>query len=144
MTQSRRSVLFLCTGNSCRSHMAQGWLRRLAGDRVLALSAGAQPSGYVHPLAIQAMAEQGIDISGHRSKSIDEFLDDPPEVVVSVCESAARACPVFPGRVQRLSWPFDDPAAAEGSEAQKLQAFRRVRDEIRSRIERDMDALIGC
>ena len=140
----KKRILFLCTGNSCRSHMAEGWLRELGGDRVAALSAGADPSGYVHPFAIRVMQEAGVDISGHRSKSIEEFLADPPELVVSVCEHAARSCPAFPGRVERLTWPFVDPAHAEGSEDDKLALFRRVRDEIRERIEVELDALLAA
>lgn len=134
-------VLFLCTGNSCRSHMAEGWLRHLASDRLESLSAGADPAGYVHPLAVQVMQEVGVDISKHTSKSIQDFLDDPPDVVVSVCSHAAENCPVFPGRVRRLTWPFDDPAHAEGSETEKLDFFRRVRDEIHDRIAAHLDEL---
>ncbi len=139
--QSTRSILFLCTGNSCRSHMAEGWLRHLAGERATALSAGSRPAGYVHPLAVRAMEEAGVDIAGHRSKSIEEFLGDPPDVVISVCDSAAEECPVFPGRVERRHWPFDDPAHATGTEEERLAVFRRVRDEIRERIAVELGAL---
>ena len=139
----KKRILFLCTGNSCRSHMAEGWLRELGGDRVGSLSAGADPSGYVHPFAIRVMQEAGVDISSHRSKSIEEFLADPPELIVSVCEQAERSCPAFPGRVERRTWPFDDPARAEGSEDEKLAFFRRVRDEIREWIEAELGALLG-
>ncbi len=143
MSTKKRRILFLCTGNSCRSHMAEGWLRELGGDRVGALSAGSDPSGYVHPFAIRVMEEASVDISGHRSKSIEEFLSDPPELVVSVCEHAERSCPAFPGHVERLTWPFDDPAHAEGSEDEKVAFFRRVRDEIRERIEAELGALLA-
>jgi len=138
MADSRKRVLFLCTGNSCRSHMAEGLLRAWAAGGHESLSAGANPSGYVHPLAIQVMQEIGIDISQQSSKSIREFLPPegvPPNLIVSVCDSAAEACPLFPGNVERLHWPFDDPAHAEGTEEEKLAFFRRVRDEIRSAIE---------
>lgn len=137
MTDSRERVLFLCTGNSCRSHMAEGLLRASAADRFESLSAGAKPSGTVHPLAIQVMQEIGIDISEQTSKSIREFLPpegEPPDLIVSVCDSAAEACPTFPGNVERLHWPFDDPADAEGTDEEKLAFFRRVRDEIRTAI----------
>ncbi len=124
-------VLILCTGNSCRSHLAEGILRAAAGSVVRVASAGSKPSGYVHPLAIQVMREIGIDISGHRSKHLEEFLHEPVETVITVCGNADQACPVFPGQVNRYHWGFDDPAHATGSEAEKLEVFRRVRDEIR-------------
>lgn len=136
MNQPER-ILFLCTGNSCRSHMAEGLLRAMAGERCESLSAGARPAGYVHPLAIQVMQELGIDISGQRSKSINEFLPPagtPPQLIISVCSNADRDCPVFPAEVARQHWPFDDPAHAVGSEVERLREFRRVRDEIRLRL----------
>ncbi len=125
------TVLILCTGNSCRSHMAEGILRHAAGDFLDVQSAGSKPAGYVHPLAIKALAEIGIDISAHRSKHMDEFLVRDVETVVTVCGNADQACPMFPGQVNRYHWGFDDPAHAEGDESQQLQVFRRVRDEIR-------------
>ncbi len=124
------TVLILCTGNSCRSHMAEGILRHAAGDFLDVQSAGSKPAGYVHPLAIKALAEIGIDISAHRSKHMDEFLVRDVETVVTVCGNADQACPMFPGQVNRYHWGFDDPAHAEGDESQQLQVFRRVRDEI--------------
>lgn len=124
-------VLILCTGNSCRSHLAEGILRAAAGDFLEVASAGSNPAGYVHPLAIQVMREIGIDISGHRSKHLNEFLGRPVETVITVCGNADQACPTFPGQVNRHHWPFDDPAKATGSDAEKLAVFRRVRDEIR-------------
>jgi arsenate reductase len=132
---NKNRVLFLCTGNSCRSHMAEGWLRHLAGDRYESLSAGAKPAGYVHPLAIKAMSEVGVDISQHRSKSIDEFAGQTLDVLVTVCDNAREACPTFAGAKQKLHWSFDDPAHASGSDEEKMKVFRRVRVEIRSRIE---------
>ena len=128
-----KRVLFLCTGNSARSQMAEGLLRHDAAGRFDAVSAGTKPGG-VRVEAIAAMAEIGIDISAHRSKSIDEFLDRPPDLLITVCDSARETCPVFPGAVERLHWPFEDPAAVEGSDEERLAAFRRVRDQIRDRI----------
>lgn len=128
-------VLVLCTGNSCRSHLAEGLLRRAAGDILDVRSAGSKPAGYVHPLAVKAMAEIGIDISGHRSKSWNEFMTADVETVITVCGNADQACPIFPGQVNRHHWPFDDPAHATGTDDEKLAVFRRVRDEIRRRFE---------
>ena len=129
MTQ--HAVLILCTGNSCRSHMAEGILRAAAGDLLEVLSAGSKPAGYVHPKAIAALAEIGIDISAHTSKSMNAFLDRDIETVITVCGNADQACPMFPGQVHRIHWPFDDPAHATGTEEEQLAVFRRVRDEIR-------------
>jgi len=124
-------VLILCTGNSCRSHMAEGILRAAAGDILEVHSAGSNPAGYVHPKAIAALSEIGIDISAHTSKHMNEFLDRDIETVITVCGNADQACPVFPGQVNRHYWPFDDPAHAEGSDDKVMTQFRRVRDEIR-------------
>lgn len=124
-------VLVLCTGNCCRSHLAEGVLRAAAGGRFEVASAGSNPAGYVHPLAIRVMAEIGIDISGHRSKHLNEFLTRKVETVITVCGKADQACPVFPGQLHRRHFPFDDPAHAGGTEEEKLAVFRRVRDEIR-------------
>lgn len=125
------AVLILCTGNSCRSHLAEGILRALAGDLFEVHSAGSKPAGYVHPLAIRAMGEIGIDISQHRSKHMNDFLHTPIETVITVCGNADQACPVFPGQVNRHHWPFDDPAHAPGTDDEKMAVFRRVRNEIR-------------
>jgi len=125
------TVLILCTGNSCRSHLAEGILRAAANDLVDVQSAGSNPTGYVHPLAMRVMKEIGIDISGHRSKHLSEFLQQPIETVITVCGNADQACPMFPGQVNRYHWGFDDPAKAEGTEEEKLAVFRRVRDEIK-------------
>ena len=124
-------VLILCTGNSCRSHLAEGILRQAASERLDVRSAGSKPAGYVHPLAIKAMAEIGIDISGHHSKHMDEFLQQDVETVITVCGNADQACPMFPGQINRHHWGFDDPAHAQGSEDEKLAMFRRVRDQIK-------------
>jgi arsenate reductase len=125
------TVLILCTGNSCRSHLAEGILRAAAGDFLDVQSAGSNPAGYVHPLAVKAMAEIGLDISTHRSKHMNEFLGGGVETVITVCGNADQACPVFPGQVNRYHWPFDDPAHATGTDEEKLAVFRRVRDEIK-------------
>lgn len=124
-------VLVLCTGNSCRSHLAEGILRAAAGDALLVASAGSKPAGYVHPLAVRVMHEIGIDLSAHRSKHLDEFLGSAVETVITVCGNADQACPLFPGQVNRHHWGFDDPAHAAGTEEEQLAVFRRVRDEIR-------------
>lgn len=125
------TILILCTGNSCRSHLAEGILRAALDDRYLVASAGSKPAGYVHPLAIRVMEEIGIDISNHRSKHLDEFLNQDLDTVITVCGNADQACPIFPGRVNRHHWGFDDPALAVGSDEVQLVVFRRVRDEIR-------------
>jgi arsenate reductase (thioredoxin) len=124
-------ILVLCTGNSCRSHLAEGFLRQAAGDAFRIASAGSKPSGYVHPLAVRAMAEVGIDISNHTSKHMNDFLDRQVETVITVCGNADQACPIFPGQVNRHHWPFLDPAHATGTEEEQMQVFRTVRDEIR-------------
>ena len=124
-------VLILCTGNSCRSHLAEGILRAAAGDFLEVASAGSKPAGYVHPLAIRALHEIGIDISAHTSKHLDEFTARPVETVITVCGNADQVCPVFPGQLNRHHWPFDDPAHAAGTDEEKFAVFRRVRDEIR-------------
>ena len=131
MSNTKPTVLILCTGNSCRSHLAEGILRETAGDFLNVVSAGSKPAGCIHPMAIAVMHEIGIDISAHRSKSWDEFKNEPIETVITVCGNADAACPIFPGQVNRHHWPFYDPAHAAGTEEEKLAAFRRVRDEIR-------------
>ena len=128
-------VLIVCTGNSCRSQMAEGLFSILAGDTVRAFSAGVQPQGYVHPLAIRVMNELGVDLSDARSKSTDEFMDEPLDVVITVCNDAAESCPTFPGAPTVLHWPTDDPFGASGDDAARLAEYRRVRDELRQRIE---------
>lgn len=129
----KKRVLILCTGNSARSQMAEGLLRHDAGDRFEVESAGVEPS-FVRPQAIEAMREIGIDISNHRSKSLDEFLKKPFDYVITVCDNAKEHCPVFPGNAKQIHWSFDDPASAAGNEAEQLAVFRRVRDEIRARL----------
>jgi len=130
-TNSKPTVLILCTGNSCRSHIAEGFLRAAAGEIVNVESAGSNPTGYVHPLASKVMAEVGIDISGHRSKHLKEFLEQPVHTVITVCGNLDQACPIFPGQVNRHHWPFRDPAKTTGNEEEILNCFREVRDEMR-------------
>ena len=130
---NRKRVLILCTGNSARSQMAEGLLRNLAGDRFDVASAGVSPTE-VRPEAISAMNEMGIDISRHRSKSVDEFAGQEFDYVITVCDNANEQCPVFPGNTERIHWSFDDPAAAQGDEQSRLAVFRCVRDEILHRL----------
>jgi arsenate reductase len=133
----RRKVLFLCTGNACRSQMSEGWARHLKGDLIEAYSAGVAPHG-LDPRAVKVMAEAGVDISGHRSKHLDELKDVGLEHVVTVCDNAAESCPIFPGRVHKLHHSFQDPprlAKEAQSEEEALAHYRRVRDEIRAFIE---------
>jgi arsenate reductase len=133
----RLKVLFLCTGNSCRSQMAEGWARHLKGDRIEAYSAGLETHG-LNPLAVRVMAEAGVDISGHRSKNVREVLNVPFDYVVTVCGHAHETCPLFPGRAKVVHVGFDDPPAlarAAKDEEEALGCYRRVRDEIRRFVE---------
>lgn len=125
------TILILCTGNSCRSHLAEGILRSAAGDFVEVRSAGSKPTGTVHPRAIEVMLEIGIDISGHRSKPMKEYFDQQIDTVITVCGNIDQACPMFPGQVHRHHWGFDDPAHATGTDDEIIAEFRRVRDEIK-------------
>lgn len=134
-----QTVLFVCTHNSARSQMAEGILRHIAGDRFEAFSAGTEP-GSLHPLAVHAMAEIGVDISNQHSKTIDRFLNDSFDFVITVCDQAREACPAFPRAARQLHWSIPDPVAAQGGEGEKLHAFRTARDAIMHRIE---DLLIG-
>ena len=129
----KKRVLFLCTGNSARSQMAEGLLRNYAGNDFDIASAGVAPS-HVRPEAIAAMSELGIDISHQRSKSVDEYVGKEFDYVITVCDNANEQCPVFPGRTKRLHWSFEDPAAAKGDETARLAVFRRIRDEIGERL----------
>ncbi|HTP87027.1 MAG TPA: arsenate reductase ArsC [Bryobacteraceae bacterium] len=139
MTKDR--LLVLCTGNSARSQMAEGLFRAAVGDRFEVFSAGTRPTS-VRSEAVAAMRELGIDISCHRSKSVDEFVGQEFQYVVTVCDNARESCPVFPGRTERIHWSFEDPAAVEGTPAEKENAFRAVRDQIASRV-REFAAQIG-
>ncbi|MDD2605392.1 MAG: arsenate reductase ArsC [Desulfobacterales bacterium] len=134
MNANKIRILFLCTGNSCRSQMAEGWARHLKADLIEVASAGIEPQG-LDPLAVRAMAEAGVDISRHRSKSVEELRKQPWDVVVTVCGHANETCPVFPGRVKRVHVGFDDPpqlARDARGEAEAMGHYRRVRDEVRA------------
>jgi len=122
-------VLFLCTGNSCRSQMAEGLLRSRVGDRFEAVSAGTRPAG-LNSLAVRAMADTGIDISSQQSKHVDSLADEQFTHVITVCDNARQACPTFPGTTQTLHWSFEDPADAQGSDEERMKVFTRVRNEI--------------
>ena len=130
----KTKTLILCTGNSCRSHMAEGILRDVAGDLFEVFSAGSKPAGYVHPLAIEVLNEIGIDISGEHPKSVDQFIGEEFDYVVTVCDGAREVCPVFTGKVMhRLHIGFEDPSDHEGPEEEVLPIYRKVRDQIRDR-----------
>jgi arsenate reductase len=133
-------VLFVCTGNSCRSQMAEGWARYLKGDVIEAYSAGVWPVG-VHPRAIRVMAEAGVDISDQTSKHVDEFLGTDFDFVVTLCDNARQQCPVFPGKAKLIHKAFEDPVAVAGSEEQIMHAFRKTRDDIKAFIETLPEAL---
>lgn len=135
MSSDKPKVLILCTGNSCRSHMAEGFLRRAGGDLFEVHSAGSRPAGYVHPKAIVVMHEAGVDISRHTSKHMDQFLNQAIDTVITVCDDANEACPIFPGQAHRYHWSFEDPAKATGTEEEIMATFRRIRDEIRKTFE---------
>lgn len=139
MSSAKPKVLFLCTGNSARSQMAEGYLRHVAGDDFEALSAGIEPKG-LNPLAVEAMQEIGIDISRQKSKDIRSFLGQSIPYVITVCDNAREHCPVFPRTYKFLHWSFADPAAVVGTHDEKLVAFRRVRDEIVRRINEELVA----
>jgi len=130
-----KRVLILCTGNSCRSQMAEELWEVLGDGEWEAESAGSKPSGYVHPLAIEAMRELDVDLSANTSKSLNLFTDQDFDLVVTVCDNAKESCPVFSGATLTLHWPFDDPADATGTDEEKMKMFRRVRDEIKSKIQ---------
>ncbi len=129
----KKKVLILCTGNSCRSQMAEGYFRFLAGDRFEIISAGLEPS-IVNPKAIQVMREDGVDISNHTSKDVNQFIGQKFDYLITVCDNANEHCPFFPGEAERIHWSFEDPAAATGTETEILSVFRKVRDQIKDRI----------
>ena len=132
--REHRQVLILCTGNSCRSQMAEGWINHELGDAWLARSAGTDPAARVHPLAVRAMAEVGIDISGGVPEQVDLYLDQPWDLVITVCDSAKESCPAFPGVVEQIHISFPDPADADGSDEERMAVFRSVRDAIREQL----------
>jgi len=123
-------VLIICTGNACRSQMAEAFLREAAGEAVEVASAGSNPAGMVHPRVREVMAEKGFDLRGAKSQHMDEYLDREVAVVITVCDAADETCPTYPGQVQRYHWPFKDPIRVVGTEEMILEAFRRSRDEI--------------
>ncbi len=133
----KQRVLFICTHNSARSQMAEGLLRALGGEQFEAYSAGTEAT-HVRPLAMRAMTELGIDISGQQSKTLDRYLREPFDKVITVCDSAAEACPIFPGAKEQIHWSFPDPSKATGSEEEQLAVYRSVRDAIRARIENEL------
>jgi len=135
---AKKRILFLCTGNAARSQMAEGLMRAFHGDVVDVVSAGSRPAGWVHPLAISALAEIGIDISDAQSKSADQFLNEPFDVVVTVCDSAAQDCPLWPGAKRLEHWPIEDPTFGVGSGAER---FAATRDDLARRIEALMETL---
>jgi arsenate reductase (thioredoxin) len=135
MPSSKPKVLFLCTGNSARSQMAEGLLRHEAGAAFEVFSAGTKPT-QVRPEAIAVMREVGIDISAHRSKSVDEFAGQDFDYVITVCDNAKQSCPIYPAKTKRIHWSIEDPAAVQGSGEEILAAFRRIRDELRLRLQR--------
>ena len=137
MTENKPRVLFLCTHNSARSQMAEGLLRHLARDRFEVMSAGTE-AAHVRPLARRAMDEIGVDISGQESKTLERYLGEPFDYVITVCDDANEACPFFPGAQSRLHWSFEDPSRAEGSEEERLAVFRSVRDRIRDRVQAEL------
>ena len=141
MSESKKSILVLCTANSARSQMAEGIIRHLFGDRFEVFSAGTHPS-IVRPEAIKAMAEIGIDISGHRSKSVEEFAGREIDYVLTVCDNARENCPYFPARTKVIHHSFDDPAAVEGDEETRVAAFRIVRDQIRDYAATELTAIL--
>jgi len=137
--QEKRNVLFLCTGNSCRSQIAEAWLRQLGGDQFIVFSAGLEPHG-VNPFTIKVMEETGYDIGKHRSKHLEEYIGKVNfDFLITVCGNADERCPVFPGMGTRLHWPFEDPAAFRGPKEEKLALFRDVRDQIQRKIQAWLD-----
>ena len=129
----KKRILFICTHNSARSQMAEGWLRSLGGNQFEAFSTGTEET-LVRPLAMKAMAEVGIDISKQQSKTLERYLNEPFDEVITVCDTAAEACPLFPGATKMKHWSFPDPSKATGGEAEQLAVYRHVRDDIRARI----------
>jgi arsenate reductase len=134
MSMVKKRILFICTGNSARSQIAEALMNRLGSDRYIAFSAGSSPAGYVHPLAIRAMQQMHLDISHQTSKSIDLYLHEPWDVIITVCDNAKEACPIFPGQKIAAHWGFEDPAGFEGTDEQKLEEFIKTAVEIEERI----------
>lgn len=139
MSVVKKRVLFLCTGNSCRSQMAEGWLRHLAGNRYTVVSAGTAP-GMLHPHAVEAMREIGIDISHQHAKHVGIFGSQRFDAIITVCDRAKETCPIVPAAGLTLHWSFEDPAEAQGSAEERRAAFRRIRDDIGAHIRRFIEA----
>ena len=137
----KKRILFLCTGNAARSQMAEGLARALHGDELDVVSAGSRPAGWVHPLAIRALAEIGIDASDQTSKSAAQFIDEPFDVVVTVCDSAAQDCPVWPGAKRVEHWPIEDPSWGDDDPATRFNRFVETRNELARRIEELVETL---
>ncbi len=135
-----KKILFLCTGNSCRSQMGEGFMRHMAGDKFEVFSAGVEPT-QVNPYAIKVMAEAGIDISYHRSKSVNEFLKQEFDYVITVCNHARQVCPIFPGKYKKIHWDIEDPAEISGTEREKMVLFRKIRDEIKEKCQKFLNKL---
>ncbi len=140
---SKIKVLFLCTGNSCRSQMAEGWARHYAGDRIESHSAGVAPAG-VHPLAIEVMSEVGVDISSQQSKDVDALDGLEPDIVITLCDYAASQCPDFPGAARKEHWPTYDPSQTFGTRDELLPKFRKTRDELGDRIRAFLEQVLGA
>ena len=134
------NILYLCTGNSCRSHMAEGWTRRIGGNWVVVDSAGIEAHGK-NPRAIAVMNEAGIDMGEFKSKSVSQFIDQEFDYVITVCDDAAEHCPTFPGSGKRIHWPFEDPASFVGSEDEVKDIFRKTRNDIRMKVDEFLRAL---
>ncbi|MCS7182268.1 MAG: arsenate reductase ArsC [Thermoanaerobaculum sp.] len=137
-------VLILCTGNSCRSQMAEGWVRHLLGPAVEVASAGTHPAGWVHPLAVQVMAEAGVDISHHTSKGLNEVAGKPWDLVITVCDGAKEECPYLPGAKEQVHVPFPDPVLAQGTLEERLEVYRSVRDAIREHLVAEVARRVGA
>ena len=137
----KKRILFLCTGNAARSQMAEGLARAFHGDVVDVVSAGSRPAGWVHPLAVKALAAIGIDASDHTSKSADQFLDQSFDVVVTVCDSAAQDCPMWPGAMRIEHWPIEDPSFGPDDPATRFQRFAETRDDLERRIKELVESL---
>ena len=131
---TKKRILFLCTGNSARSQMAEALMNHLGGNQFIAFSAGSSPTGTVHPMAIETMREMHLDISGNKSKSLDQYVNEPWDIIITVCDNAKESCPIFPGRMIQAHWSFEDPAKFEGSDEQKLAFFWKTAEEIATRI----------
>jgi len=135
---NKKKVIFICTGNACRSQMAEGLLRHMAGDKFEVYSAGSQPSR-LHPASVAVMAEWGIDIARHTAEPIDDYLETGIDIAITVCDNAQQSCPTFPGNVEQIHWGLDDPYHGWGSDPEDLPPYRETRDELKERIKDFLD-----